>query len=72
MLIEGAIVVQDIDELKFVTYSNFIIIGVVGRSDFDGTRSKLNVDDLIADNRHSAVDERMYRIFAIKMLKDER
>lgn len=44
ILVECPVIVQDIDKRKLVSKANFIIVGVVRRSNLDGTGPELHVD----------------------------
>ena len=67
--IESAIVIQNVDEIKFVSYSNIIIIWVVGGSDFHSTRPEGHINDNVV--RHywnTTVYEGMDSKLAVKVL----
>jgi hypothetical protein len=67
--IESTVVVQNIDKVKLVPYSNFIIIWIVSRSDLHGTSSKGHVNnDAIRHYWKTAVYERMDGKLVMKVL----
>lgn len=67
--IESSIVVQNVNELQFVAYSDLVIVRIVGGSDFDGSGSKLHIDNnIIGNNGNSPVDEWMLGKLAMEML----
>jgi hypothetical protein len=67
--IESTVVVQNIDKVKLVPYSNFVIIWIVSRSDLHGTSSKRHVNsDGIRHYRKTAVYERMNGKLVMKVL----
>lgn len=58
--VQSTVVVQDIDELKFVSNSNSVIVRIVSRCDLDSSSSKLHIDGfLIANDRDPSSEERM-------------
>jgi hypothetical protein len=67
--IESTVVVQNIDKVKLVPYSNFIIIWIVSRGDLHGTSSKGHVNsDVIRHYRKTTVYERMNGKLVMKVL----
>jgi hypothetical protein len=68
--VESTIVVQNIDKVKLVPYSNFVIIRIVSRSDLHGTSSKGHInDDIIRHYWNTAVNKRMDGKLAMKVLR---
>jgi hypothetical protein len=64
ILIEGTVVVHDVDKLEIVSLSDFIIIRIVCRGDLHSSGSEFHVDDdRICHDWDSAVDEWMNGIF---------
>ena len=60
VLIERAIVVQDIDERKFMPDTNFVIVGIVCWGNLDGSCSEFHIDgNRVGDNGDATVKERM-------------
>ncbi len=51
----GSIVIKNIDGFEFVFHSQFIVMNVVGRSDFQSSRSKFPVNIFILNNRNCTV-----------------
>jgi len=68
--IKGSVVVEDIDEWKFVTGPSLIIVSVMGGSNLHSPGTELHVDDnRVGDNWYSAVNERVDGKFSVKMLR---
>ncbi len=52
-----------------MSYTNFVIIGVVCGSDLNGTGSELHInDDRVSDNGKSAIEERMDGELSVQVL----
>lgn len=67
--IEGAVVVQNVDEIKLVSYSNIIIIWIVGGGDLHSTRPEGHInDDVVRHYWNTAVYEGMDSKLAMKVL----
>jgi hypothetical protein len=67
--IKSAVIVQNVYEIKLVSHSNIIIVGIVGGSDLHGTGPERHVDDNVI--RHywdTTVHERMDSKLAVKVL----
>jgi hypothetical protein len=62
------VVVQNVYEQKVVTTSNFIVIGIVGWGNPNGTTSNLHIDSVIGDNWDSTIGKRVGNEFAMEML----
>lgn len=68
-LIEGPIIVEDVDEFQFMSHANFIIVWIVCRGDFYCSSPKLHIDDdIIRNNWNPALDERMFGKLSMQML----
>lgn len=69
ILVERAVVVQDVYELELVPHPDLVIVRVVRGRDLHRTRPELHVDDdVVRDDRDEAVDERMFRKLAVEVL----
>lgn len=68
--IKGSIVIENVDEGKVMTDSNFIIVSVMRRSNLNSSCTEFHVDDdRVRDNRESAIYERVDSEFSVKMLQ---
>lgn len=73
VLIERAIIIQDVDEFQLVSDSNLIIIRVVCWGDFHSSGTKRHIDnDIIRHDRDATVDERMHGELAMKVLDQQK
>lgn len=67
-LIESTVVIKDVDKLEVLSLTGQVIVGVMGRSDLDGSGSKLHVDSLgISDNGNGSVQEGVVNSLAVEM-----
>lgn len=67
--IEGAIVVQNVYEIKLVSYSNIIIVWIVSGSDLHSTRPEGHInDDVVRHDWNTTVYEGMDSKLAVKVL----
>ena len=58
IVVERAIVVQDVDKLEIMPDTDFVIVGVVRGSDLDSTSTKRHVDDdVVRYDGDLAIDE---------------
>ncbi len=64
VLIDGGIVVKDIDDRKIVSLADLKVVRIMCRRDFDDTGSFRRIGVFIADNRNFAVHNRKPCIFA--------
>ena len=69
ILIEGAIRVEDIDQFKVVLPPDFIIVLVMGRGDFQATRSEIHSHIFVPDHRYHPVTDGYPDIFSVQMTK---
>ena len=71
VVVERAIVVEDVDELELVPHADFVVVRVVCGSDLHGTRTKGHVDgDVICHDGDAPVKEGVLREFAVQMLRE--
>jgi hypothetical protein len=70
VLIERPIIIKNIDELKIMSLSDFVIVRIMSGCDFDSTSSEFHIDrDGIGDDRQTAIrNERVGSEFAVEML----
>ncbi|RUS17878.1 hypothetical protein BC937DRAFT_89386 [Endogone sp. FLAS-F59071] len=69
VLVENAVVIEDIDKLEVVALADLVVIKVMRRGDLDGARAKGRVDENIVNNDgDTAVDEGMDDKLAMKVL----
>lgn len=69
VVVERAVVVQNVDELKFVAHADFVIVRVVCRRDLHGAGTERHIDnDVIRDDGNAAVKERVLRKLAMQVL----
>ena len=67
-VVEGAVVVQDVDKLEVVALADFVIVQIVGRRDLDSTGTELHIDgDLVGNDRNATIHEGMDSILAVQM-----
>lgn len=67
--IEGPVVVENVNEWKVMTGSNFIIISVVCGGNLYSSCAEFHVDDnRVGDDREPAINERVDSEFSVKML----
>ena len=68
--VESTVVIQNIDKLKLLPYSNFIVIRIVSRGDLHGTSSEAHINgDIIRHYWNSAIYKRMNGKLAMKVLR---
>lgn len=68
--IECSVVVEDVDERKVMTDSDFVIISIMRRSNLDSSGAEFHVDDdRVRDNWDSAINERVGGEFSMEMLQ---
>ncbi len=53
-VVEGAVVVEDVDGFEAVFHADVVVVDVVGGCDFEGARAELAVHILVHDNLHAA------------------
>lgn len=64
--VEGAVVVEDVDELEIVLLTRDEIVWVVGGSDLDGSGPEVHVDQLgVEDDGHAPPREGMHQKLAV-------
>ena len=69
VLIDVAVVIQDIDKVQVVPLSHHEVIGVMGRCDLHGTSTKAHVHQLsITDDGDLAVVHRVDHMLAMEVL----
>jgi hypothetical protein len=69
LCIEGAIIIQDVDERKVVPLADFIMQRIMSRPDCDSPGAKIHIDHVIRDDWKAPLNERMSCIFASEMLR---
>ena len=57
VVVQGSVLVENVDELKVVTLAELVIVEIVGRGQLDSTGTELLVDVGVGDNREETVDE---------------
>jgi hypothetical protein len=68
--IKSAVIVQNVYEVKLMSHSNIIIIGIVGRSDLHGTSSEGHINDnVVRHYGNTTVYEGMDSKLAVKVLR---
>ncbi|RUP44103.1 hypothetical protein BC936DRAFT_149942 [Jimgerdemannia flammicorona] len=71
VLIEGAIVVENINEFKVVALSDLVVVEVVGWGDLDGARTECRIDeDIVDDDRDASATEWLDNIFVVQILQE--
>jgi hypothetical protein len=68
VLIECAIVVQNVDILEIMSHCDLIIVGIVSWCDFNSTCAEVHVDHLVRYDREASVDEGVGGKFAVEVL----
>ena len=58
LVVDRAVVVEDVDGLQAVFLAQHVVVHVVGRGDLQGSRTELDVDVRVADDGDRAADER--------------
>ena len=58
VLVQRAVVVEDVDRLKVVLLAQHVVVHVVGRGYLQRAGSELDVDVAVADDRNRAADQR--------------
>ena len=67
--IDGAVVLQDVDEVQVVALARSKIVGVVGRRDLHGSCSKAHVHQLgVLDDGHLTPIQGMHHKLAVQVL----
>ena len=65
MFVDQSILSKDIDELKFMSLSNRIIVVVVSGSNFNTASSKVHLNHLVSNNYNFSIrNERVNQFFA--------
>ena len=66
VLVEGTVVVEDVDESEVMPCTDGVVVGVVRGGDLHGTGTELHIDgDVVGDDGNESVEERMFREFAV-------
>jgi hypothetical protein len=69
MMIQGSIVVEDVDKVELVPHAYVIIVRIVRRSDFHSSCPKRHIDhDGVGNDWHAAIKERMLGEFSVQVL----
>ena len=66
LVVEGAVVVEDVDGLKAILHAEVVVVDVVGRGNLQGTRAELAVHILVHDNLHTAAHTGYNHLLALE------
>ena len=65
--VDARLAVENADHLKVETLADGVIVGIVGRGDFERTGAELAIDVVVGDNRHRAVEDGHQHLAADEM-----
>ena len=65
--VDRAVGVEHVDDLEAVLLTELVVVGVVGRGDFEATGAELAVDVLVEDDRDAAAGHRHHRALAVEV-----
>lgn len=66
---DDSVIREDGDERQVMTFAAFVIVGVVSRSDFNGSGSEFPIDEIVEENRQTTIrNERMNHALALVFL----
>lgn len=57
VIVDGALVIEDVDEGEVVPLAGIVIVGIMGGGDLHGSRTKGGIDHGVGDDDEFAVDE---------------
>jgi hypothetical protein len=67
--VERSVVVEDVDEVEFVTLTDFVVVRVVGGGHLDRSSTERHVDgDRVGDDGEAAVEEGVESELAVEVL----
>ena len=66
--VERTVIIEDVDEVEFVSNPNFVIVWVMRRSNLDGPSPELHVNHRIGYNWHPPINKWVGYEFAVQVL----